>query len=197
MKCLTMIVEADPSVLGRHDMQMGVNHSFLDHSTSVREAAVDLVGKFVLSRPELISKYYEMLSARILDTGVSVRKRVIKILKDICIECPEFPKIPEICVKMIRRVNDEEGIRKLVMEVFQNMWFTPTSDASLLRKVMNITDVVASSKDIGLEWFEQLLLSVSIFDIKVIYLRLNSFVNILLYSYLNRKRIKKTQQRFN
>ncbi|KAJ8923545.1 hypothetical protein NQ315_010123 [Exocentrus adspersus] len=159
MKCLTMIVEADPSVLGRHDMQMGVNHSFLDHSTSVREAAVDLVGKFVLSRPELINKYYEMLSARILDTGVSVRKRVIKILKDICIECPEFPKIPEICVKMIRRVNDEEGIRKLVMEVFQNMWFTPTKDTSLLRKVMHITDVVASSKEIGLEWFEQLLLS--------------------------------------
>ncbi|CAH1153389.1 unnamed protein product [Phaedon cochleariae] len=159
MKCLTMIVEADPSVLGRHDMQMGVNHSFLDHSTSVREAAVDLVGKFVLSRPELISKYYEMLSARILDTGVSVRKRVIKILKDICIECPEFPKIPEICVKMIRRVNDEEGIKKLVMEVFQNMWFTPTKDTSLLRKVMNITDVVASSKEIGLEWFEQLLIS--------------------------------------
>ncbi|KAG5893186.1 hypothetical protein JTB14_016463 [Gonioctena quinquepunctata] len=159
MKCLTMIVEADPSVLGRHDMQMGVNHSFLDHSTSVREAAVDLVGKFVLSRPELIDKYYEMLSARILDTGVSVRKRVIKILKDICIECPEFPKIPEICVKMIRRVNDEEGIRKLVMEVFQNMWFTPTKDTSLLRKVVNITDVVASSKEIGLEWFEQLLLS--------------------------------------
>lgn len=160
MKCLTMIVEADPSVLGRHDMQMGVNLSFLDHSTSVREAAVDLVGKFVLNRPELINKYYEMLSARILDTGVSVRKRVIKILKDICIECPEFPKIPEICVKMIRRVNDEEGIRKLVMEVFQNMWFTPSpKDTGLLRKVMNITDVVASCKDIGFEWFEQLLLS--------------------------------------
>ena len=53
------------------------------------------------------------------DTGVSVRKRVIKIMKDICVECPDFPKIPEICVKMIRRVNDEEGIRKLVMEVFQ------------------------------------------------------------------------------
>lgn len=101
------------------------------------------------------------------DTGVSVRKRVIKILKDICIECPDFPKIPEICVKMIRRVNDEEGIRKLVMEVFQNMWFTPVRERpnfdanGLLRKVMNITDVVAASKEIGLEWFEQLLLSVS------------------------------------
>ncbi|XP_033210701.1 nipped-B-like protein [Belonocnema kinseyi] len=165
MKCLTMIVEADPSVLGRVDMQMGVKHSFLDHSTSVREAAVDLVGKFILSRPELIDKYYDMLSSRILDTGVSVRKRVIKILKDVCMECPDFPKIPEICVKMIRRVNDEEGIRKLVMEVFQNMWFTPVREKpaidseALLRKVMNITDVVAASKDMGLEWFEQLLVS--------------------------------------
>ncbi|XP_015608348.1 nipped-B-like protein B [Cephus cinctus] len=165
MKCLTMIVEADSSVLARVDMQLGVKHSFLDHSTSVREAAVDLVGKFVLSRPELIDKYYDMLSARILDTGVSVRKRVIKILKDICMECPDFPKIPEICVKMIRRVNDEEGIRKLVMEVFQNMWFTPVRERpsldseALLRKVMNITDVVAASKDMGLEWFEQLLVS--------------------------------------
>jgi len=47
----------------------------------------------------------------IQDTGISVRKRVIKIFRDICIEQPDFPKIPEMCVKMIRRVNDEEGIR--------------------------------------------------------------------------------------
>jgi cohesin loading factor subunit SCC2 len=60
------------------------------------------------------------------------------------------------------------GIRKLVLEVFQNMWFTPVrerpeldSDA-LVRKVMNITDVVAASNDVSIEWFEQLLLSVSV-----------------------------------
>jgi hypothetical protein len=56
------------------------------------------------------------------------------------------------------------------MEVFQNMWFTPVRErpsldsAALLRKVMNITDVVAASRDMGLEWFEQLLLSVSIYQ---------------------------------
>jgi len=60
-----------------------------------------------------------------------------------------------------------EGIRKLVMEVFQNMWFTPVREkpsldsTALIRKVMNITDVVATSKEMGLEWFEQLLVSVS------------------------------------
>src|SRR5205085_2143648 len=66
MKCLTLVVEADARVLGRTDVQMAVHNSFLDHSTSVREAAVDLVGKYVLGRPELIEQYYDMVSARIL-----------------------------------------------------------------------------------------------------------------------------------
>lgn len=128
MKCLAMIVEVDPSILKRKDMQMGVSLKLLDTSISVREAAVDLVGKYVLSSPDLIDQYYDMLSKRILDTGVSVRKRVIKILRDICLDYPDFDKIPEICVKMIRRVNDEEGIQKLVTEVFMRMWFTPCVD---------------------------------------------------------------------
>lgn len=133
MKCLAMIVEVDPSILTRKDMKIGVSQKFLDASISVREAAVDLVGKYVLSSPELIDQYYDMLSKRILDTGVSVRKRVIKILRDICIEYPNFEKIPEICVKMIRRVNDEEGIQKLVTEVFMRMWFTPCGDNDKVR----------------------------------------------------------------
>ncbi|XP_013407379.1 nipped-B-like protein B isoform X1 [Lingula anatina] len=160
MKCLTAVVEADPGILARPDMQRGVHGRFLDQSTSVREAAVELVGKFILIRPELTTQYYEMLSDRILDTGISVRKRVIKIFRDICTEQPDFSKIPEMCVKMIRRINDEEGIKKLVNEVFQNMWFTVVRDRDthkLLTKVLNITDVVAACKDSGYEWFETLL----------------------------------------
>lgn len=135
MKCLAMIVEVDPSILKRNDMKMGVSQKLLDTSISVREAAVDLVGKYVLSSPDLIDQYYEMLSMRILDTGVSVRKRVIKILRDICIEYPDFDKIPEICVKMIRRVHDEEGIQKLVTEVFMRMWFTPCADTDQVKTI--------------------------------------------------------------
>lgn len=66
MKCLANIVEVDPLVLKRKDMQMGVNQKFLDTAISVREAAVDLVGKFVLSNQDLIDQYYDMLSTRIL-----------------------------------------------------------------------------------------------------------------------------------
>ncbi|KRG03872.1 uncharacterized protein Dmoj_GI18280, isoform B [Drosophila mojavensis] len=163
MKCLANIVEVDPLVLKRKDMQMGVNQKFLDTAISVREAAVDLVGKFVLSNQELIDQYYDMLSTRILDTGVSVRKRVIKILRDICIEYPDFEKIPEICVKMIRRVNDEEGIQKLVTEVFMKMWFTPcvkNDKYGIQRKINQIIDVVNSAHDTGTTWLEGLLMSI-------------------------------------
>ena len=48
--------------------------------------------------------YISSMDLIIQDTGVSVRKRVIKILKDICLEFADYRKIPEICVKMIRRL---------------------------------------------------------------------------------------------
>uniref|UniRef100_A0A671PXZ8 Nipped-B protein n=1 Tax=Sinocyclocheilus anshuiensis TaxID=1608454 RepID=A0A671PXZ8_9TELE len=160
MKCLSEVVAVDPSILARSDMQRGVHGRLMDNSTSVREAAVELLGRFVLSRPQLTEQYYDMLIERILDTGISVRKRVIKILRDICLEQPNFSKITEMCVKMIRRVNDEEGIKKLVNETFQKLWFTPTAShdkETMNRKILNITDVVAACKDTGYDWFEQLL----------------------------------------
>ncbi|XP_076010235.1 nipped-B-like protein B isoform X5 [Genypterus blacodes] len=160
MKCLSEVVAVDPSILARSDMQRGVHGRLMDNSTSVREAAVELLGKFVLSRPQLTEQYYDMLIERILDTGISVRKRVIKILRDICLEQPTFSKITEMCVRMIRRVNDEEGIKKLVNETFQKLWFTPTpahDKETMTRKILNITDVVAACKDTGYDWFEQLL----------------------------------------
>ncbi|XP_061216321.1 nipped-B-like protein isoform X2 [Neopsephotus bourkii] len=160
MKCLSEVVAVDPSILARLDMQRGVHGRLMDNSTSVREAAVELLGRFVLCHPQLAEQYYDMLIERILDTGISVRKRVIKILRDICIEQPTFPKITEMCVKMIRRVNDEEGIKKLVNETFQKLWFTPTphhDKEAMTRKILNITDVVAACRDTGYDWFEQLL----------------------------------------
>ncbi|KAK0139474.1 Nipped-B-like protein [Merluccius polli] len=160
MKCLSEVVAVDPSILSRAAMRRGVHGRLMDSSTSVREAAVELVGHFVLSRPHLTEQYYDMLVERILDTGISVRKRVIKILRDICLEQPGFHKITDTCVRMIRRVNDEDGIKKLVNETFQKMWFTPTPShdkEAITRKILVITDVVLACKDSGYDWFEQLL----------------------------------------
>lgn len=98
-----------------------------------------------------------MLIERILDIGISVRKRVIKIFRDICIEQLIFLKIIEMCVKMICRVNDEEGIKKLVNEIFQKFWFILilyNDKEVMIRKILNIIDVVVVCRDIGYDWFE-------------------------------------------
>ncbi|KAJ3605198.1 hypothetical protein NHX12_027248 [Muraenolepis orangiensis] len=158
MKCLSEVVAVDPTILTRSDMRRGVHGRLMDSSISVREAAVELVGHFVLSRPQLTEKYYDMLVERILDTGVSVRKRVIKILRDVCLEQPAFDRVTDVCVRMIRRVSDEEGIKKLVNETFQKMWFTPSHrKEAMKKKILVITDVVSACRDSGNDWFEQLL----------------------------------------
>lgn len=64
-----------------------------------------------LVRIKIFYMLMKILLEYLQDTGISVRKRVIKIFRDICLEQPDFDKIPEMCVKMIRRVNDEEGIK--------------------------------------------------------------------------------------
>lgn len=90
MKCLANIVEVDPLVLKRKDMQMGVNQKFLDTAISVREAAVDLVGKFVLSNQELIDQYYDMLSTRILVMLLSHIKINPTLIHTFYFRTPEF-----------------------------------------------------------------------------------------------------------
>eukprot|EP00742_Colponemidia_sp_Colp-10_P010652 GILJ01011719.1.p1 GENE.GILJ01011719.1~~GILJ01011719.1.p1 ORF type:complete len:1804 (-),score=314.35 GILJ01011719.1:286-5187(-) len=124
LKSLASVVEADPLALGEVVVQSAVRGRFLDQSISVREAAVDLVGKFVLYRPEFALQYHEMILERILDKGTSVRKRVVKILRDIALQQPDHPRMTEICIALVKRVNDTEGVKELVMKTFQQLWFS-------------------------------------------------------------------------
>ncbi|CAG2169560.1 unnamed protein product [Oppiella nova] len=155
MKSLSQILvncslEKSTQLLARSDLQVAMRSALLDGSTSVREATIDLIGRFVLQSKslELCDKYCDLIGERILDTGVSVRKRVIKILRDICIQFPEFPKCGEIQLRVIKRVNDEgEGIRKLVLEVVRDLWFRSlndtTDDAVVSYKVKSLLHVIS------------------------------------------------------
>lgn len=80
MKCLGNIVEVDQSILVRKDMQMGVQQKLLDTAISVREAAVDLVGKYILTDRSLVDQYYDMIAPRIL---VSLTKLELESLMNL------------------------------------------------------------------------------------------------------------------
>lgn len=123
LRAVSIIVEADPEVLGEKRVQVAVEGRFCDSAISVREAALELVGRHIASHPDVGLKYFEKVAERIKDTGVSVRKRAIKIVKDMCTSNVNL-EFTRACVEIISRVNDEESsIQDLVCKTFYEFWF--------------------------------------------------------------------------
>jgi hypothetical protein len=69
MKCLCTVVEADPTILARNDIKSCVQVGLTDKSVSVREAAIDLIGRYIVQKQLLILQYYDVLCERSIDTG--------------------------------------------------------------------------------------------------------------------------------
>ncbi|KAJ8530616.1 hypothetical protein K7X08_023497 [Anisodus acutangulus] len=128
LRAVSIIVEADPEVLGDKLVQTAVEGRFCDSAISAREAALELVGRHIASYPDVGLKYFEKLAERIKDTGVSVRKRAIKIIRDMCTSNSNFSEFSTACVEIISRVNDEESsVQDLVCKTFYEFWFEEPS----------------------------------------------------------------------
>ena len=134
-----------------------VHKRFLDQSIAVRDAAVELIGKYILERPEFIPQYFSMIMDRSLDRGISVRKRVIKILGDICLADPAGQFTSQICIKLASRINDEESIRETVLKVFQELWFGEKDRVSVQARTDLIMEVVGACGLGNHEWLVDLL----------------------------------------
>ncbi|KAG8384631.1 hypothetical protein BUALT_Bualt04G0138000 [Buddleja alternifolia] len=128
LRAVSIIVEADPEVLGDKLVQTAVEGRFCDSAISAREAALELVGRHIASHPDVGLKYFEKVAERIKDTGISVRKRAIKIIRDMCTSRADFSQYTTACVEIISRINDEESsIQDLVCKTFYEFWFEEPS----------------------------------------------------------------------
>ncbi|KAL0029310.1 hypothetical protein WJX79_009424 [Trebouxia sp. C0005] len=126
VKALGSVAETDPRLLASLAVQKGVNKALQDDAVSVREAAVDLLGKHISSSRDLALVYFDVLATAVRDPGTSVRKRAVNIMRESCIKQPGFPRATQACVHILTRATDpEESIQKLVTKVFHNLWFSP------------------------------------------------------------------------
>lgn len=131
-------------------------------SPGVRDAAVELVGKYLVQKPELATQYYPQIALRVMvsenwrleikrltrnmkDTGLSVRKRVIKILKGIFATMEEKKMQIDICCKMIALTDDRDpGIKVGQTLVFkhQTPFLTIVQDLS----TKTLTEIIFSDE---------------------------------------------------
>eukprot|EP00899_Mesostigma_viride_P002145 jgi/Mesvir1/11931/Mv00267-RA.1 len=126
MKAVSAVVEADPRVLGEARVQRSVEARFMDAGASVREAALELVGKHIVANKDVALQYYDHVAERVLDTAVSVRKRVIRILQELVLRHAGagFDKATDACARLISRINDEEtSVQDLVEKALAELWF--------------------------------------------------------------------------
>jgi cohesin loading factor subunit SCC2 len=83
---------------------------------------------------------------------------VVKIFRDIALRQTNFVRLPDICARLLRRVHDEESIKKLVLDTFQQLWLIPTRDIYIIRqRVQTIIDILIDGQKQNHTWLENLV----------------------------------------
>ena len=143
VKSLNQIISSDPRLMFHKAIKKSVAKCFVDESVSVREAAVTLVGNYVLKSPRVASAYHDSLLDRLTDKGVSVRKAVVKLFKEVLLTQSDYPQRAVTCCRLVKVFADpkeEETIKTVIYDLFMELWFKDSAS-------MNNEIVVAPSTD--------------------------------------------------
>ncbi|GAC94663.1 DNA repair and meiosis protein [Pseudozyma hubeiensis SY62] len=133
LRGIDRIAQVDPDLLDEDSMRSAIEVRLRDSSNAVRDSAVALFGSYLLRKPQHIPKYYKQIAARILDTGLSVRKRMVRLLKSLH-EATDDPKIRiDTCARIVRCINDEDTlVQDMAVLTIGEMWLEMDIDARRL-----------------------------------------------------------------
>jgi cohesin loading factor subunit SCC2 len=80
------------------------------------------------------------------DTGVGVRKRVIKLMKSFYDVISDRDQRIDICSKIVYRVtDDDDGVKDLAVKTVEELWFN-SSNSGTSSKSRSSSDVVSQDK---------------------------------------------------
>ncbi|KII90510.1 hypothetical protein PLICRDRAFT_697054 [Plicaturopsis crispa FD-325 SS-3] len=168
LRALGQIVTSDPGILAAPNVRRAIEGHLLDSSPAVRDAAVELIGKYMIDSPEVAGDYYQKIAERIADTGLGVRKRVIKLLKSFYAVTEDNSRRIDISTRLVLRMMDEDDtVKELAIKTIEELWFqvnlqphsilksrtqqaaasNPHDNGPLLSKVAVIMGVSANFKD--------------------------------------------------
>jgi cohesin loading factor subunit SCC2 len=125
LKAIEKIAHGDPVIMLYPFIRQAVIRRFVDESISVREAAVSLVGSYVVNTPDVANAFHKAFMVGLADPGVSVRKRTICVLQDILSSNAGYKCRAEACSAMLRLSADpkeDDSTRDLVYDLFSQLW---------------------------------------------------------------------------
>ncbi|PFH59063.1 hypothetical protein XA68_12881 [Ophiocordyceps unilateralis] len=127
LKSIHQVLETDPSILdGDSTVIQLILDCASDSSTQVRDSALGLLGNCIGMRRALESSLTPRIIERFQDAGVGVRKRAMKLARDIYLRNRSKTLRSAIANGLLRRAQDpDEGVRDLSRQMIEEVWFAP------------------------------------------------------------------------
>jgi cohesin loading factor subunit SCC2 len=127
LKSVDKMLEGDPSVLDRaRNVKFLITNCATDASSMVRESALTLIGKCITLRPALEHEFLRQILKLTDDPAAGIRKRSIKLLKDIYLRNSDDSVKTVIVDSLLQRVKDLDiGVSDLARLTCEEVWLSP------------------------------------------------------------------------
>ncbi|KAI8965745.1 putative SCC2 protein [Daldinia sp. FL1419] len=146
LKSINLVLDTDPTILdGDSAFIELILQCSNDSSPQVRDSALGLIGKCMSMRPRLEERMTPTVIQRFIDSGIGVRKRAMKLAKDIYLGNESKVVRSAIANGLLHRTQDpDEGVRELARQMIEEVWISPfyKEDDSVAFK-QSLTDHVA------------------------------------------------------
>ncbi|KAJ8331310.1 Sister chromatid cohesion protein 2 [Batrachochytrium dendrobatidis] len=142
LKALHEILKRDSSLLLAANIHNVIRDRLMDSSANVRDAAIDLLGSYVfVAGSDSLKLYYPVLCDRVMDVSPAVRKRILRLFKniyqttlhsvsgDLTIEQKEI--VVDIALRIIGRLHDEESVADLASKILCEFWLQTAQGCDL------------------------------------------------------------------
>lgn len=127
LKSVNQVLETDPTILDREPAaKQMIKMCSNDPSVGVRDSALGLIGKCISLVPTLEMEMIPSILQRVSDSGVGVRKRAMKLLKDIYLNHTNKDLKASIADAILHRVTDiDDGVQELARSTIEEVWMLP------------------------------------------------------------------------
>lgn len=127
LRMITQVLDTDPTILDSEPIIIQRVVGCLEHGSSlVRDAALSLVGKCIELQHSLEEQMLPQILLRAGDSGVGVRKRALKLSKDIYLRNKDIGIRSGIAATLLSRISDlDEGVQELSRQMVYDIWMKP------------------------------------------------------------------------